>query len=252
MNLSKKELLSLTAVVTLTILAFTYISTGGFVNWGETVHIQLSNHYKETGENDKWHEHLSRAIEDNNQNPVTLNEMGLFYSQSNSSNDNHRALPYFDRSISIDSSIADVHANRGVIHHRIGELELAISDFDNAIALDPKHKDAWLHRSIVLKKLERYQEALFSIDKYLRLEPLASEKWITKGILLLQLDQAEEALKAFNQGITIESKVGLYYFERAICFERLEMMIGAQDDINKSISLGYTERSYIAERILTN
>lgn len=85
------------------------------------------------------------------------------------------ALALFDRALEegalSPADQAKVHASRGVVKRKKGDLDGALNDFRKALALDPELKEAYLNRGNLWRIEGRPYKALADYSKALELDP---------------------------------------------------------------------------------
>ena len=109
-----------------------------------------------------------------------------------------------------DSDRAKVHASRGVVRRKRGDLDGALEDFQQALALDRNLKEAYLNRGNLWRLKGQPYRALADYSKALELDP----KWAPPyhGIAWLMATSPDEKVR---NGVT-----ALDMAQKAVSLER--------------------------------
>lgn len=81
------------------------------------------------------------------------------------------ALATFDKVLTIDPNVVEIHYNRATILGDLNRLDEALAACDKALALKSDFVFALNNRGWILQKLRRYDEALASYEKALAIDP---------------------------------------------------------------------------------
>ena len=123
------------------------------------------------------------------------------------------ALALFDRALEggdlSKSDQAKVHASRGVVWRKKGDLDKALNDFRKALALDPELKEAYLNRGNLWRLKGQPYQALADYSKALELDPEWAEPY--HGIAWLMATSRDDhfrnaatALEMANKAVSLE------------------------------------------------
>lgn len=97
--------------------------------------------------------------------------------------------------------------NRGIIHKRNGDLQLALDDFNTAIEIDPNLAEAYLNRGSVYL-LAGYPER--AIEDYETSLELGAERpwaaWYNIGVAYEEMEKPERAREAFEKSLAENSR----------------------------------------------
>lgn len=96
------------------------------------------------------------------------------------------------------------YVNRGIIHNRIGSLQLALDDFNAALEIDDELGEAYLNRGNSWYLAERYDDALSDYERSLALDvakPWAA--WYNIGLVHDARKESDKAQEAYKKALEI-------------------------------------------------
>lgn len=82
-----------------------------------------------------------------------------------------KAIDYYNRALSIDSTNADVRTDMATMYHEIGQDARAIEEYQKVLKLQPQHLNALFNLGIVYNAIGKNQEAKRCWEDYLKLKP---------------------------------------------------------------------------------
>ena len=94
---------------------------------------------------------------------------------------------------------ADLLADRGRVHHRLGNYRDALNDYSAAIEVDPADSYPFYNRAIVHKRLGNLPQAIEDFDASLALRPDNDEAYLERGLAYLDLFRLDEAIADFTR-----------------------------------------------------
>ena len=109
------------------------------------------------------------------------------------------AMAGYDRILELDSAIAEIHNNRGIVLERLGRYADAVESYDRALALNPDLGNVHANRGNALRRLGRHDEAFAAYDRALALAPDLAEAWLGRGNALCEVNRPEDALAAYDR-----------------------------------------------------
>jgi len=148
-----------------------------------------------------------------------------------------KAIPLFDKAISLKPDFADAYLNRGGALAALGRCAEAIEDYNSAIHWKPSDARAYIDRSVALASLGRYGESLADCNKAIALRPDLSEGYINRATALSRLGRYAEALDDCNTVIRWKPDDADAYINRAAALNPLGRYAEALDDCNRAIQL---------------
>jgi tetratricopeptide (TPR) repeat protein len=146
------------------------------------------------------------------------------------------AVRQIDRALSINSSVAEVHNNRGNALKELKRFEEALASYDRAVALNPDFAETYYNRANALIELKRPDEALACYDKALALKPYAAG-FCGRGIVLSRLRRPQEALAEFDRAIALEPNNAEAFNLRANALIELDRLDEALPSYDRSIAI---------------
>ena len=114
------------------------------------------------------------------------------------------ALQAYDNALQLDSQLADVWYDKGVVLNKQGKYDDAVKAYDNAIGLNPKFAYAWCNKGDSLQKKGSYEDAIKAYDKAIELDPTDAYPLNNKGVVLSKQGNYEAAIEAFDQALAID------------------------------------------------
>src|SRR5687768_6613270 len=81
------------------------------------------------------------------------------------------ALRTYNWAITLTPSAAELHARRGVVRFKMGDLGGAMADFNEAIRLNPRQAEAYNNRGLALHRQGNTHDALADFNMAIFLAP---------------------------------------------------------------------------------
>jgi serine/threonine protein kinase/tetratricopeptide (TPR) repeat protein len=116
------------------------------------------------------------------------------------------ALADFTAALARDEHYAEAHANRGLAYLALGKTDLALEDFNCAIALNPDYAAAYTERAEIYRQRKQHAEA--AVD-YTRLVALGGDKaplYEKRAEAYRTLNRPEEAIADYGRLIELNPK----------------------------------------------
>lgn len=155
---------------------------------------------------------LSDRILQKPNNPNLYVSRALAYSEQ----DMHAlALKDIDRALRIDSTVSFIHATKGEIFFKTGDLRSARLSLERASLYDPENTEALLKLGEVNYLLRRYPEALTSIDQALRVNDRQAQGYFLKGFIFKELGDTTRSLSSFQTAVEVNPEFYEAYMELA-------------------------------------
>lgn len=131
------------------------------------------------------------------------------------------ALAAYDRVIRLDSGIAQVHNNRGLVLAALGRQDEALASFDRAIALDRGLHDAQINRGNALRQLKRPDDALAAYERALALDPDLAAAWLGRGNIFFDLKRHHDSAASYGAALALNAALPHAWLGRANVLCRL-------------------------------
>lgn len=114
------------------------------------------------------------------------------------------ALALYNQALELDSELATVYNNRGLVYVDLTEHEQALADFNQALALDPNHTKAYSNRGMLHLKLGDYEQAIADTSQAIELDDTVAEAYSNRGEAYRNLGDFEQALADYNIAIDLK------------------------------------------------
>jgi cytochrome c-type biogenesis protein CcmH/NrfG len=112
---------------------------------------------------------LETIVRNEPTNLQALVALGNLYFDSNQF---HKAIDVYERSLAIDPKNPDVRTDLGIMYRAVKDYDKAVKEFREAARLDPTHKNSRFNLGIVLQNDKKdIQGALTAWEDFLRVEP---------------------------------------------------------------------------------
>jgi serine/threonine protein kinase/tetratricopeptide (TPR) repeat protein len=164
-----------------------------------------------------------------------------------------KATSYFDRALSINSSLTEAYIGRGENRLRMGDFEGAVSDFTESLQLKPQ-AGVYCDRGIALQRLGEHSHAIMDFTQALALRPGNAAVLINRGLSRSAVKDYIPAMEDFQSAIKIHPRNLAAYLSRCSVYLILNKLDGAMADANKAIAINssspiaYNNRGYVYYR----
>lgn len=138
-----------------------------------------------------------------------------------------RAIPYFQKSIALDTTFAQPHHGLGTAYMRLGrqeeglakltyyrKLQTAFAEYERLARLtynDPTNLQGWQDFTRLLMDQRRYPEAVQSFQKCIELDPNNPSHYHGLAQAFINLDYLIPARQAINQALNIKPDAPILY-----------------------------------------
>lgn len=139
-----------------------------------------------------------------------------------------QALQDFTQAIQRQPQNLDFYHNRAYIHRKLGQMEAAIDDYGTILSLSPTNVKARVNRALCRERVDQLVEALQDVDEALRLLQQQQQQHAS-GLNSAQIQQQQQQ----NQAHLVTCLL-----HRALCHERLEQLVEAQQDYTQALMQG--------------
>jgi tetratricopeptide (TPR) repeat protein len=116
------------------------------------------------------------------------------------------ALAEFDHAIALDPHYAEALYNRGLLHQREKQDQLAVDDFTSANGLTPQRAEPLLGRAISYLALDKLKEAAADLDEAVQADPQNAQCWSTRGLAYERLGDKTRAVGSYARALNIRPK----------------------------------------------
>lgn len=97
-------------------------------------------------------------------------------------------------------NVEDLWNGKGLVLDQIGKLPEALICYDNAIEINSRNPIFWLNKGYIHFRLKNYELAFDCFDKAIEIDP---GQWGNKGILFHQLQRFKEAIDCYDKLLKI-------------------------------------------------
>ncbi|MBU1718334.1 MAG: tetratricopeptide repeat protein, partial [Bacteroidetes bacterium] len=168
--------------------------------------------------------------------PFAFNNLGYYYYED--AKNNRKALEYFNKCISLDTTFHQAFSNRGILYFNAPVDELrtilkdtsanlqikrfywAIDDFTRAIRHKPTNKDAWIGRANAYSEIGKFEEAINDYDQYLTMKPEDISAWKWRGTAKFRIGRFKEAEQDFIHAGTMDPEdAEVFYWKGLIIYQ---------------------------------
>ena len=178
------------------------------------------------------------------------------------------AIQDYSKAIQLDPSDADYYDDRAFCYCNLEDFEPAIEDFNKAIQLDPTHAIYYYGRAFCYRNLEDFESAIQDYKQALKKdqgefnddsisdiqakikeceERLEHQLSSNSGVAKKKSTDTKE-IQDYTKAIKKDPNNTHLYFERAVCYEKLEDFESAIQDYSRAIQLEPTEARYYSFR----
>lgn len=137
---------------------------------------------------------------------------------------------------------AEIHAMRGSVYRRLGNLQAAAADVDQALAIDAEVAMAWTTRGDLLVDAGKPAEAIDCFQRSLAIDPDRWAAWSSQGVALQQLGRTAEALAAFERAIALKPNEAEPYYNRGNLFAAENLIDQAAVDYGRALACDPSSR----------
>lgn len=113
------------------------------------------------------------------------------------------AIQCYQKALSIQNNLPDLHFNLGIALSNIGKLHEATASFRKAIALAPRFFEAYGSLGVTLQRLGDFDAAVANYQKGLAINPQDARGHFNMGTALRDQGKLDEAIKSYRQAIKL-------------------------------------------------
>lgn len=160
----------------------------------------------------------------------------------------NNTLSFCNKSLELDSNIAETYFYKGRIYNQLEKNKEAIQEYSNAIKINSNYERAYFNRGICESRLGMIKEAISDYSKAIELkneEDLLLALY-NRGFAYLQIKDKEKADSDFKKVANFDIKNGtaLDYALRGGVKKELKDYLGAIFDFTKAIELDNNNSDY--------
>ncbi len=155
----------------------------------------------------------------------------------------NRANVLVSRALQIGPANVNVYLNLAAMQKESGQLQAAVASYDKVLSIDHGLVQVHYKRGMVLRQLQRHEDAIASYDKAIAIEPGVAAAHYDRGKSLEALRRHEEALASHNRVIEIDPSFAAAYCARGVVQHKLNQLAAAVDSYRKAIDLAPEKRT---------
>jgi tetratricopeptide (TPR) repeat protein len=164
--------------------------------------------------------------------------------------DDAAALADFDKSIDLESSVAEPFLERARIYYARGERDLAHKDLRQCLKRDEGMLEAYLLRATMYLDEGVLGEAWADLETSRRMAPRDPEIYCLRSEYYLIYGDARQAVKEAGTAIKLAPDYAAGYFSQAIAFEAAGDFVNALQDIDIAIQFEPLDYSLLNTRAM--
>jgi tetratricopeptide (TPR) repeat protein len=162
-----------------------------------------------------------------NNKGISLEKVGRF----------EEALDCYDKSLEINSRIAEPWFNKGNSLTSLGHFNEAIKCHEEALKINPQHQMGWINKAVTLHSLGRLEEAINCCDKALEINPMNVAALSNKGVNLGGLGRFDEAIKCLDKALEIDPRYVKAWVNKGVILRRISLFDEAIKCYNKALEI---------------
>jgi tetratricopeptide (TPR) repeat protein len=192
---------------------------------------------------------LDRAVETQPNNPDVFLERGALHSRLNN---NNMAVRDFEKAIAVAPEDFRGPFNLALVKEFMGDLDGASSAMDKSVELSPKNYHVLGKRALLNQKLGDNKGALAVFDKAIALSPNSANLYNLRGDIRRELDDFDGAFSDFANAIALQPDLGSAWLNRSYAYLSRNDWDSAEKDLRMAkkyvpdAPLGYVIEALIA------
>lgn len=164
--------------------------------------------------------HFNKAMSLNAKIPQLHHNLGFAYKEKG---DYHNAIACYEKALALNPNYAAVYEKLGNVYITIGEYQLAIDHYQQSLQLNPNNAEAWNNCGNAFQGWEMFPDAQECFEKALKIQPNFPKAAAKLGVVLKIQNKIEEALKYLKLALELnpdcqESYVTLCGIYDSICY----------------------------------
>ncbi|XP_072423984.1 uncharacterized protein ttc6 [Chiloscyllium punctatum] len=172
--------------------------------------------------------------------------MGLCYIELNQLRE---AIDSFNSAVKLLPNFAKAYYQRGLCGLKLHDFK-CIYDFHRALALNPKLFEVYLSRAVYYAIQGRFLKAILSCNEALKIEPRSVRAFVCRGALKFYSKAYHLAIADLTEAINLNETCTLGYFNRAVCYQKMNDLQKALKDYGIVLLLGSDKR--LTLKVLVN
>jgi len=174
---------------------------------------------------------LTHIDEDGNDTPPVLLERGALHSRLDN---NDLAMHDFRKAIAIAPTDFRGSFNLGLAKEFIGDLNGALESIDKAVELNPMNFNIIAKRGLMRQRVGKIQEAVADFDKALELNPKSADLLNLRGDIKRESGDFESAFRDFDKAIALKPDLGSAWLNRSFAHLSKNEWEKARNDLDEA------------------
>ncbi|MHB1426446.1 MAG: protein kinase domain-containing protein [Gemmataceae bacterium] len=138
--------------------------------------------------------------------------------------------------------------NRGTVHLRLKQYDLAVRDYSDALALDPKYVKARIDRALAYLEQGKLNDALKDCDDALEQDSRNVSAYSRRAECYRRLKQYEKAVADYTRLLELEDDKVEVYLKRASVYREMKRLDDALGDYDRVVSREPKNTGHYLER----
>lgn len=164
--------------------------------------------------------------------------LGLFYDTLDSIS---IAKLYYEKAISLDSSLAKTFSNLGVLALKENNIELALKYQNKSLLIDPNDRETYINRGALFHYINKNDLAILDFNRAVKLSKLQYEKAISynyRAMYFRDIKEYQRSIDDFNVTIKLSPPIGDLFYYRGLSYYAIKDYEAALKDFKRANELG--------------
>ncbi|CAM8445580.1 tetratricopeptide repeat protein [Candidatus Methylopumilus universalis] len=149
-----------------------------------------------------------------------------------------KALGFWEKSLSINTSQVDILFNVALIHHQNNEYKKALELYNKILAINPNDVESLNNRGNVYRKLRMYDKAVEDYESAIEKGFKTFEVFFNLAISFDELNLYEDAIHSYAFALSLNSNIPEIYLNFANCLTVLGRYEESLQLVNQGLIIG--------------
>ena len=133
-------------------------------------------------------------------NASTWHFLGVLHHQIGNSD---VAVAHVTKALELDPSYADGWNNLGNIYRETNQYDAALRAYERAVEIVPRHADAWNNIGVMRSGRGEYADAMHAYARAVEMDPKHLAAWQNRGSLAARVEQFDASIAAYRRAIEL-------------------------------------------------
>lgn len=147
------------------------------------------------------------------------------------------ALADYQEAVKINPKFAKTHKNIGMVYENLGDLDAALAAYSKAIELNPRYSGAYNNRGLILERQGKIEQALSDYESAVTSDPNYLLGYANRGSLLVRSGHAEQGIEDLSYVLVRSPGHVDSYINRAAAYLQLKEFPQALKDCQTALNL---------------